>query len=164
MFRHGIVVIGLGYIGLPTCAAIAARGYRSPGWTTTRAPSPRSTRVGRRCSSRISGSPSPAPCQGLLTATTEVPTADAFIIAVPTPFIDDHRPDLSYVGPRPHRSLPRLRGGELVILESTSPPGTTGRSAGGSPRRAPTSPSRTSPACPTSTSRTAPSGCSRAAS
>ena len=51
--------------------------------------------------------------------------ADAFLVAVPTPFKEGHQPDLTYVE-QATRSLAKvLRGGEVVILESTSPPGTT---------------------------------------
>jgi UDP-N-acetyl-D-mannosaminuronic acid dehydrogenase len=62
---------------------------------------------------------------GYLTATAETPDADCFIIAVPTPFDANQQADLSYVRSATREIAPRLRGGELVILESTSPPGTT---------------------------------------
>ena len=61
---------------------------------------------------------------GRLTATTKTPEADAYIIAVPTPFNEDHTADLSYIRAAVEQIAPRLRGGEIVILESTSPPGT----------------------------------------
>jgi UDP-N-acetyl-D-mannosaminuronic acid dehydrogenase len=51
--------------------------------------------------------------------------ADAFLIAVPTPFIDDHEPDLSYIEKAARSIAPVLKKGDLVILESTSPVGTT---------------------------------------
>ena len=126
MFRHGIVVIGLGYIGLPTCAAIAARGVSVTGvdnnpCTVAEINAGRSPLFEPDLGVAVAG----AVARGLLTATTEVPTADAFLIAVPTPFTDDHRPDLSYVRAATASIAPRLRGGEVVILESTSPPGTT---------------------------------------
>jgi UDP-N-acetyl-D-mannosaminuronic acid dehydrogenase len=54
-----------------------------------------------------------------------VPEADAFIIAVPTPFQENRAADLSYVQSAVTQIAPRLKGGELVVLESTSPPGTT---------------------------------------
>ncbi|HWJ86195.1 MAG TPA: UDP-N-acetyl-D-mannosamine dehydrogenase, partial [Cellulomonas sp.] len=62
---------------------------------------------------------------GRLTATTAMPEADAFIIAVPTPFLDDRTADLAYVRAATVSVAEKLRGGELVVLESTSPPGTT---------------------------------------
>jgi UDP-N-acetyl-D-mannosaminuronic acid dehydrogenase len=66
-----------------------------------------------------------AVAMGRLTATTETPHADAYIIAVPTPFLDDHTADLRYVRAATEAIAPKLTGGEVVILESTSPPGTT---------------------------------------
>ena len=63
--------------------------------------------------------------RGLLTATTEVPPASVYLIAVPTPFHGDHEPDLRHVRAATEAIAPQLRGGEVVILESTSPPGTT---------------------------------------
>ncbi|MCU1538406.1 MAG: nucleotide sugar dehydrogenase [Humibacillus sp.] len=63
--------------------------------------------------------------RGLLTATTEMPQASVYLIAVPTPFHGDHEPDLRHVRAATEAVAPRLRGGEVVILESTSPPGTT---------------------------------------
>jgi UDP-N-acetyl-D-mannosaminuronic acid dehydrogenase len=62
---------------------------------------------------------------GTLTAHLEVPEADVYLIAVPTPFKDGKQPDLAHVHAATLAIAPRLRGGELVILESTSPPGTT---------------------------------------
>jgi UDP-N-acetyl-D-mannosaminuronic acid dehydrogenase len=66
-----------------------------------------------------------AHAKGNLIASVDVPEADAFLIAVPTPFKEDHRPDLSHVQAAAESIAPMLRGGEVVILESTSPPGTT---------------------------------------
>ena len=51
---------------------------------------------------------------GRLTATTKTPEADAYIIAVPTPFNDDHAADLSYVRAAVEQIAPQLRGGEVV--------------------------------------------------
>jgi UDP-N-acetyl-D-mannosaminuronic acid dehydrogenase len=62
---------------------------------------------------------------GRLVATTQMPEADAYIIAVPTPFNDDHSANLSYVESAAKQIAPYLRPGGLVVLESTSPPGTT---------------------------------------
>jgi UDP-N-acetyl-D-mannosaminuronic acid dehydrogenase len=57
-------------------------------------------------------------------------STDAYIIAVPTPFCDDHAPDLSYIQKAAHSIAPWLRRGSLIILESTSPVGTTEKLAG----------------------------------
>ena len=64
---------------------------------------------------------------GNLVAMTTVPAADAFIIAVPTPLAEGNGADLSYLRSALEAIAPKLRGGELVVLESTSPPGTTDR-------------------------------------
>jgi UDP-N-acetyl-D-mannosaminuronic acid dehydrogenase len=62
---------------------------------------------------------------GHLEVSETVQPADAFIIAVPTPFYEDKRADLSYVISAAKSIVPRLKPGNLVILESTSPPRTT---------------------------------------
>jgi UDP-N-acetyl-D-mannosaminuronic acid dehydrogenase len=67
--------------------------------------------------------------QGRLRAQFETPSADAYIVAVPTPFKADKSADMSYIGAAARAIAPQLRGGELVILESTSPPGSTRRLA-----------------------------------
>lgn len=127
MFPNGIAVIGLGYIGLPTSAALAARGIRVKG-----------VDISQHFVDEVNAGRIPivepdldlavaeAVEAGLLTASTDVPErADAYLIAVPTPFADGYKPDLSYVEAATRSIAPRLRGGEVVILESTSPPGTT---------------------------------------
>ena len=63
--------------------------------------------------------------EGFLRATLTPEPADAFLIAVPTPFKDDHKPDLSYIKAAASAIAPVLRKGNLVVLESTSPVGTT---------------------------------------
>lgn len=62
---------------------------------------------------------------GYLRAVTKPQPADAFLIAVPTPFKGDHEPDLSYVETAAKSLAPVLKKGDLVILESTSPVGAT---------------------------------------
>ncbi|BCW59948.1 UDP-N-acetyl-D-mannosamine dehydrogenase [Arthrobacter sp. StoSoilB20] len=63
--------------------------------------------------------------QGRLKATTSTPQAEAYIVAVPTPFRDDRSADLTYIEAAARGIAPQLQGGELLILESTSPPGAT---------------------------------------
>ncbi|KII26517.1 UDP-N-acetyl-D-mannosaminuronic acid dehydrogenase, partial [Arthrobacter sp. AK-YN10] len=63
--------------------------------------------------------------QGHLKATTSTPQAEAYIVAVPTPFKEDRSADLSYIEAAARGIAPQLQGGELLILESTSPPGAT---------------------------------------
>src|SRR5699024_11081405 len=63
--------------------------------------------------------------QGTLSAQTQTPEADAYIVSVPTPFKGDHDADLSYIEAAAKGIAPQLSGGELVVLESTAPPGAT---------------------------------------
>src|SRR3546814_9522731 len=63
--------------------------------------------------------------RGALTASTRVAPADSFVIAVPTPHDEEHRPDISHVLSAARAIAPVLAPGNLVILESTSPVGTT---------------------------------------
>ena len=62
---------------------------------------------------------------GMLTVTDQVVPADAFIIAVPTPILPDKRADLEAVRSAAASIVPHLKKGNLVMLESTSPPRTT---------------------------------------
>jgi UDP-N-acetyl-D-mannosaminuronic acid dehydrogenase len=126
VFTGRVAVIGLGYIGLPTAVALATRGVEVIGVDTN----PRTVEAVSRgelpfVEPDLAVGVSGAVSMGRLTATHETPEADAFIIAVPTPFNDDHTADVSYIERAVEQIAPRLRGGELVILESTSPPGTT---------------------------------------
>lgn len=126
MFERGVAVIGLGYIGLPTSAVIASHGVQVLGVdinpsTVEAINAGQVPIVEPDLDVAVAG----AVARGLLSASVDVPEADAFLIAVPTPFQDDHQPDLSYVRSAAEAIAPRLRGGEVIILESTSPPGTT---------------------------------------
>jgi UDP-N-acetyl-D-mannosaminuronic acid dehydrogenase len=126
VFTGRVAVIGLGYIGLPTAAALATRGVEVVGVdvnpdTVKALAKGEAPFVEPDLAVAVSG----AVAMGRLTATLETPEADAYIVAVPTPFLDDHSPDLSYVQAAVEGLAPRLRGGEVIILESTSPPGTT---------------------------------------
>jgi len=125
-FAGRVAVIGLGYIGLPTAACLATRGVEVIGVDVNEA-TVKSVANGEVpfIEPDLAVAVSGAVAMGRLTATTEVPEADAYIIAVPTPFADDHEADLRYVRAATESIAPQLRGGEVVILESTSPPGTT---------------------------------------
>jgi UDP-N-acetyl-D-mannosaminuronic acid dehydrogenase len=123
-----VAVIGLGYIGLPTAAILAENGTRVYG-----------VDVSQRTVDAVNRGQVPfvepdlgafverAVAAGLLSASTDTPAADAYIVAVPTPFHADKSPDLSYIESAGRALAPQLVGGELVILESTSPPGATER-------------------------------------
>jgi UDP-N-acetyl-D-mannosaminuronic acid dehydrogenase len=125
-FSGRVAVIGLGYIGLPTAACLATRGVDVVGVDVNEA-TVKSVANGEVpfIEPDLAVAVSGAVAMGRLTATTEVPEADAYIIAVPTPFAEDHQADLRYVRAATESIAPKLRGGEVVILESTSPPGTT---------------------------------------
>ncbi|WP_448071233.1 UDP-N-acetyl-D-mannosamine dehydrogenase [Georgenia yuyongxinii] len=125
-FDGRVAVIGLGYIGLPTAVVLATRGIDVVGvdvntGTVEAVAQGRLPFVEPDLAVGVSG----AVAMGKLTATTETPEAEAYIIAVPTPFNPDHTADLSFVRMAVEQIAPKLRGGEVVVLESTSPPGTT---------------------------------------
>ena len=121
-----VCVVGLGYIGLPTAAMLASRGHEVIGCDV-------SARVVELVNTGHSHFREPdldmllaaAVQTGRLRAQTTPAEAEFFIIAVPTPFRDGHRPDLSYVEAAADSIAPVLRPGDTVILESTSPVGTT---------------------------------------
>jgi len=126
VFSGRVAVIGLGYIGLPTAVVLATRGIDVVGVDTNPATVSAVTRgevpfIEPDLAVAVSGAVS----MGRLRATSETPEAEAFIIAVPTPFNEDHTADLSYIRSAVTAIAPKLRGGEVVILESTSPPGTS---------------------------------------
>ncbi|MBO1031871.1 UDP-N-acetyl-D-mannosamine dehydrogenase [Tessaracoccus sp. SD287] len=121
-----IVVVGLGYIGLPTAAALARAGHRVIGVDV----SDRHVDAVNRgevpfVEPDLADVVKDNVDAGRLSATKTTPAADVYIIAVPTPFTEGHRADLSYIDAATNAIAPQLSGGELVILESTSPPGTT---------------------------------------
>jgi UDP-N-acetyl-D-mannosaminuronic acid dehydrogenase len=126
VFERGVAVIGLGYIGLPTSAVLANHGIRVLGVdvnpdTVAEINAGRVPIVEPDLDAAVAG----AVARGMLTAHADVPAADAFLIAVPTPFKEGKQPDLAYVERATRTLAPALTGGEVVILESTVPPGTT---------------------------------------
>ncbi|EDT41378.1 UDP-N-acetyl-D-mannosamine dehydrogenase [Burkholderia ambifaria] len=121
-----ISVIGLGYIGLPTAAAFAARRKSVVGVDVNRATVDTINRgevhiVEPELDMLVRA----AVTQGHLRATDTIEPADAFLIAVPTPFAAGHKPDLTYVEAASRAIGPVLKKGDLIVLESTSPVGTT---------------------------------------
>lgn len=123
-------VIGLGYIGLPTAAILASNGVVVTGVDVSSATVEAVNRgLVPFVEPDLAGYVSEAVSSGKLRAVSAPETADAYIVAVPTPFTGDHKPDLSYIRGAAEALAPTLGGGELVILESTSPPGTTQRMA-----------------------------------
>jgi len=121
-----ISMIGLGYIGLPTATLFASRKINVIG-----------VDVNQHAVDTINQGKihiiepeldilvQSVVSRGYLRATTKPEPAEAFLIAVPTPFTDGHKPDLSYIEAAARSIAPVLKKGNLVILESTSPVGTT---------------------------------------
>ncbi|WP_375409521.1 UDP-N-acetyl-D-mannosamine dehydrogenase [uncultured Methylobacterium sp.] len=125
-----ISVIGLGYVGLPTAATFASRGLRVIG-----------VDVREETVARINAGQAhfiepdldivlrAVVTANTLRAVTRPETADAYLIAVPTPIRDDHSADLSFVEAALSSIAPVLKRGDLIIIESTCPVGTTARAA-----------------------------------
>lgn len=121
-----VCVMGLGYIGLPTAAVFASRGVKVHG-----------VDVNENAVNTINQGKihivepdldmlvQSAVNVGNLKASLEPAKADAFIVAVPTPFKDDHVPDLAYIESATKAIAPYVEKGNLIILESTSPVGAT---------------------------------------
>lgn len=121
-----VSVIGMGYIGLPTCAIFAKSGFDVSGVDVNQAVVDKVNRGEIHIvEPELDGLIQKMVSSGKLTAFTEPQPADAHIIAVPTPFTDEHKADLSYVMAAARSIAPVLRRGDLVVLESTSPVGTT---------------------------------------
>lgn len=121
-----IAVIGLGYIGLPTAAVFASRKIQVIGVDVN----PRTVEIINRGEVHIVEPDldmlvHAAVTEGFLRATSVAEPADAFLIAVPTPFNAEHEPDLSFVESASKSIAPVLKPGDLVVLESTSPVGAT---------------------------------------
>ncbi len=121
-----ICVLGLGYIGLPTASTFATSGLKVIG-----------VDVNQKIVNLLQNGEvhiyepglqtlvQTAIQSGNLVIADHPQAADAFIIAVPTPFYDEKKADLTYVKSAAESIVPFLRKGNLVVLESTSPPRTT---------------------------------------
>lgn len=121
-----VVVIGLGYIGLPTAALIAGSGFAVTG-VDVRPEIVETINSGRVHIEEVDldGLVQGVVARGALKAALAPVPADVFVIAVPTPVAADRAPDISYVLDAARAIAPVLEAGNLVILESTSPVGTT---------------------------------------
>jgi UDP-N-acetyl-D-mannosaminuronic acid dehydrogenase len=121
-----ISVIGLGYIGLPTAAAFASRRQKVVGVDVNQTAVDTINRGQIHIiEPDLATVVKSAVDDGFLAAVTRPVAADAFLIAVPTPFNEEQEPDLTYVRAAALSLAPVLKAGDLVILESTSPVGTT---------------------------------------
>ncbi|WP_028446355.1 UDP-N-acetyl-D-mannosamine dehydrogenase [Chitinimonas koreensis] len=121
-----VSVIGLGYIGLPTATVLAASGIDVVGVDVN----PHAVETINRGEIHIVEPDLDALVHqvvnaGRLRAVLAPEAADAFLIAVPTPFRENHEPDLRYIESAARSIAPVLKKGDLVILESTSPVGAT---------------------------------------
>jgi UDP-N-acetyl-D-mannosaminuronic acid dehydrogenase len=121
-----VCVVGLGYIGLPTAAILARNGLDVVG-----------VDVNPRHVDAVNAGELPFVEEGLgeviaevvaagkLSAQATTPASEVYIVAVPTPFRDEYQVDVKYIDAATDGIIPQLSGGELLVLESTSPPGTT---------------------------------------
>ena len=125
-----VCVLGLGYIGLPTASLLASKGFSVHGVDVSAGvvDTINAGRIHIR-EPELDILVKAAVQSGRLKAGTTPEPAEVFIIAVPTPFTNGHKPDLSFVEAASRSIAPYLRGDELIILESTSPVGTTERVA-----------------------------------
>ena len=121
-----ICVIGLGYIGLPTAAVFARSGVEVIGVDVN----PKAVEIINSGKAHIvevdlDGLLHNVVENGNLKASLIPEEADAYLIAVPTPFKGDHEPDLAYVEAATRSIAPYVKLGSLIVLESTVPPGAT---------------------------------------
>ncbi|HWB75826.1 MAG TPA: UDP-N-acetyl-D-mannosamine dehydrogenase [Nannocystaceae bacterium] len=124
--RFEVCVLGLGYVGLPTAAVLATRSKRICG-VDTRNDVVATINEGRIhiVEPELDALVRAAVAAERLRAFSAPQPAQTFLICVPTPFADGHVPELSYVEAATRSIVPVLQKGNLVVLESTSPPGTT---------------------------------------
>lgn len=126
-----VAVIGLGYIGLPTAAIVSSRGIDVIGIDinpdTVNTINSGQVHIVEPDLDIIVRS---AVTTKKLRATTQVEPADAFIIAVPTPIDHEKKPDIKYIKAALASIATVIKPGDLIILESTSPIGTTEKLAG----------------------------------
>jgi UDP-N-acetyl-D-mannosaminuronic acid dehydrogenase len=118
--------MGLGYIGLPTAIIAAKHGIRITG-VDINPKVVEMTNAGRLhiIEPGIEEMLKEVVASGMLKASTTPETADAYFMVVPTPFKGNHEPDVSYVEAATRAVLPFLKEGDLYVIESTSPVGTT---------------------------------------
>ena len=125
-----VVMMGLGYIGLPTAALIASRGISVLGIDVNQSVVDTINKGKIHIvEPDLDGLVKHVVERGFLKASTAVEVADVYLIAVPTPFKGNHEPDLKYVESATRMIIPNLKEGNLFIIESTSPVGTTDKIA-----------------------------------
>ena len=126
MNKPSVVVMGLGYIGLPTGAVIADKGIKVRG-VDIQPHVIETINQGRIhiVEPDLASLVQKVVKEGFLQAHTTPAQADIFMIAVPTPFKKNHEPDIAFVEEAAKQITPFLRPGNLILIESTSPVGTT---------------------------------------
>lgn len=128
--EQAVAFVGLGYIGLPTAVVMANSGLDVTGVDVVQEKvdavnAGKVTIVEPGLEEELNE----ALMLGKFRASTEMPEADAYVIAVPTPFQPDYTVDMRFIYSAAEAIAPKLTGGELIVLESTSPPLTTQRMA-----------------------------------
>ena len=125
-----VAVVGLGYIGLPTAAVLASYGWRVCGVdiceSVVQTVNGGGVHIEERDLDKLVGE---GVSRGRLQASTLMPEANFYMIAVPTPLAESNEPDIGYVEEAARAIAPKLQKGACVILESTSPVRTTERVA-----------------------------------
>ena len=126
MIEQKVVVMGLGYIGLPTAALIASKGFTVRGVDIDQSivdvvNAGKIHIIEPDLDQLVKNEVK----KGSLKANIKPAESDIFIITVPTPFKDNNEPDLKYVNSAISMIIPFLQKGNLIIIESTSPVGTT---------------------------------------
>ncbi|MFV0185238.1 UDP-N-acetyl-D-mannosamine dehydrogenase [Empedobacter falsenii] len=121
-----VVTIGLGYIGLPTSALIAENKIPVLGVDISQhvVDTINQGKI-HIVEPDLDKSVANAVANGFLKAATKAVAADTYLVVVPTPFKGNHEPDISYVKAATEGIIPLLKEGDLYIIESTSPVGTT---------------------------------------
>jgi UDP-N-acetyl-D-mannosaminuronic acid dehydrogenase len=124
-----VSVIGLGYIGLPTAALLALKGYKVLGMDVSQHVVDTINRGEIHIiEPDLDGYVRSAVSQGMLKAHTQVKPADVYMLCVPTPFRSGNgipTPNIDYVKEAAISISPHIKAGDIVIIESTSPVGTT---------------------------------------
>ena len=122
-----ISVIGLGYVGLPAAVMFASSGHRVHGFDINKGlvDDVMNGEAGAD-ENHLNDLLQKALATGRIDAASSLSAADVFVIAVPTPIKEDRTPDLSYVIEACRSVAGKLASGNLVVIESTIPPGSTG--------------------------------------
>jgi len=126
MEKINVTIMGMGYIGLPTAGLAASCGYKVNGVDVNKKII-QSIKKGEITINEpgLDKLIKKVTSNGMLSVSTSVSQADIYIIAVPTPISTNLEPDLSYIKSAASMISPYLKRGDLIILESTSPVGTT---------------------------------------